>query len=46
MKEGSIEELDARQKSLYFITWARENLLKNQKQVVDTDMNLVQYSLN
>lgn len=26
---------------VYFMTWARENLLKNQKQVIATDMDLV-----
>lgn len=39
-KEKFIIELGCQDKSLYFITWERENLLKNQKQVLNTDMDL------
>lgn len=41
MKERSTWGSDARQKSLYCITWARENLLKVPKHIDDTDMDLI-----
>lgn len=33
--------LGCEQKSLYFTTWARENLLKVLKPVADTDRDLI-----